>query len=70
MATKTISIKEEVYKKLVAMKRENESFSQLLNRLVNEQISNATLEKLRGIMEFEDSTSLIKEIEKRRKDWR
>ncbi len=70
MATKTISIKEEVYKKLVAMKRENESFSQLLNRLVNEQILNATLEKLRGIMEFEDSTSLIKEIEKRRKDWR
>ncbi|UJG44468.1 MAG: antitoxin VapB family protein [Candidatus Heimdallarchaeum endolithica] len=68
MATKTISIKEKVYKKLVAMKRENESFSQLLNHLVNEQISNATLEKLRGIMEFEDSTSLIKKIEKRRED--
>ena len=34
MASKTICIKDEVYDKLVSLKRDEESFSELLNRLV------------------------------------
>jgi predicted CopG family antitoxin len=34
MASKTICIKDEVYDKLVSLKRDEESFSELLNRMM------------------------------------
>lgn len=37
MAFKTLTIKEEVYKKLAARKREKESFSDLLERLAEKE---------------------------------
>ncbi len=70
MATKTISIKEEVYNKLVAMKREKESFSEFLSRLADSQKSNYLLDQLRGSIEIDDPEELMKEIRKRREEWR
>jgi len=40
MASKNISITEEVYNKLVKIKREDESFSELFLRLLNSQKNN------------------------------
>lgn len=37
MASKNISITEEVYNKLIKIKRENESFSELILRLIKSQ---------------------------------
>jgi len=70
MATKTISIKEEVYNKLLAMKRDNESFSDFLNRLAESQKSDNLLKQLQGSIDIEDSQELIDEIKLRREDWR
>lgn len=46
MASKNISITEEVYNKLIQIKREDESFSDLLLRLLNSQ--KAKLEEIFG----------------------
>ena len=70
MATKTISIKENVYDKLIRMKRPGESFSELLDRLTDERSSIEILNQLRGSIDFENSESLISEIRERRKEWR
>lgn len=39
MGSKTISVREDVYEKLKARKREEESFSDLLERLADEETS-------------------------------
>ncbi len=49
---KTITIKEEVYEKLKPLKREGESFSDLLEELAENADPNETLRELRGSMEF------------------
>lgn len=53
---KTITIKDEVYRKLVAEKGEGESFSDLFERLMKnkKQSSIDALKKLRGSIEFEE----------------
>ena len=63
---KTISIKKSVYEELKAFKKENESFSEFLNRLVKSQSRKNILESLRGSIEFENKEKLIKEIENKR----
>ena len=45
---------------------ENESFSDLLDRLVKSQSKNELLSSLRGSVEFEDKGNLIRETEKKR----
>ena len=62
---KTITIKKSVYDELKASKKENESFSDLLDRLVKLQSKKNILESLRGSIEFEDKQKLLKEIEKK-----
>ncbi|MHA1405906.1 MAG: antitoxin VapB family protein [Candidatus Heimdallarchaeaceae archaeon] len=69
MATKTISIKEEVYNKLVAMKRKEESFSDLLNRLAESQKSDNILREIRGSIELDSAEEVIKEIREKREGW-
>ena len=64
MPFKTLTIKEDVYKKLLSMKRENESFSDLFERLSKKNL--AILKKLRGCMEFEEKDKMIKAIYKKR----
>ncbi|RLG99869.1 hypothetical protein DRO47_03015 [Candidatus Bathyarchaeota archaeon] len=62
MMVKTITIRDEVYRKLLAVKREGESFSDLLNRLVEGMDPVDTLLKLRGCVEFTDKERLLSEI--------
>lgn len=59
---KTITIRDEVYKKLLSVKRENESFSELFEKLVEGADSLETLKRLRGCVEFKDKDSMISEI--------
>jgi len=59
---KTITIKDEVYKKLLAVKEKNESFSELLERLVEGVNPLETLTKLRGCVEFKNKEEMFSEI--------
>lgn len=64
MPFKTLTIKEDVYKKLAAIKRDDESFSDLLEKLSERNV--AVLRKLRGCMELKEKEEMIKDIYKRR----
>jgi len=59
---KTITIRDEVYRKLLSIKREDESFSDLLERLVEGVNSLDLLLRLRGCVEFRDKEKLLSEI--------
>lgn len=59
---KTITIRDEVYRKLLKVKREGESFSDLFERLIEGARPLETLRKLRGCVEFRDKEVLLKEI--------
>ena len=60
--TKTITIRDEVYRKLLTVKGENESFSKLFERLVEGMSSLEILTKLRGCVEFKDKEKMLSEI--------
>ena len=60
--TKTITIRDEVYKKLLTVKRKDESFSRLFERLVEGMNSVENLMKLRGCVEFRDKEKMLAEI--------
>ncbi|MHA1132447.1 MAG: antitoxin VapB family protein [Candidatus Helarchaeota archaeon] len=62
MTQKTISLPEDVYEKLKAEKRENESFAQLILRLLKQEKSKTPIEPLAGI--FEKDSSEWEEIER------
>ena len=69
--SKTITIKNSVYDELIGFKKENESFSELLDRLVKSQSKKEMLLTLRGSMEFENRDEFLagikdKRLEKRR----
>ncbi|MCL4335321.1 MAG: antitoxin VapB family protein [Candidatus Thermoplasmatota archaeon] len=64
--SKTITIKNSVYEELKGFKKENESFSEVLDRLIKSQSKKDLLKSLRGSIEFEDKEKLLKEIEKKR----
>ena len=55
MMVKTLTIKEEVYRRLLAFKAPTESFSDLFERLMDGQGSLASLRSLRGSIEFKDA---------------
>ncbi|MFV2016669.1 MAG: antitoxin VapB family protein, partial [Candidatus Heimdallarchaeota archaeon] len=69
VATKTITIKEEVYRTLIALKKENESFSDLLARLATRSNTLELLRNMSGSIKFGDTKKVISEIYERRKDW-
>ena len=54
MTQKTISLPEDVYQKLKAEKRKNETFPQLILRLIKKQKINESIDKFAGIFK-EDS---------------
>ena len=60
--TKTITIRDEVYRKLLTVKGENESFSKLFERLVEGMSPRETLTRLRGCAEFKDKEKMLSEI--------
>jgi predicted CopG family antitoxin len=60
--TKTITIRDEVYERLMRVRREGESFSDLLERLLAGVDPLETLMRLRGCVEFEDKEKMISEL--------
>lgn len=67
---KTITIREDVYLKIKALKREGESFSDLLEELAENADPLETLRNLRGTMSFEEKEKILSEIYDRRKERR
>lgn len=59
---KTITIRDEVYKKLLSIKRKDESYSELFERLAEGTNAIETLTKLRGCIEFKDKEKMLSEI--------
>jgi predicted CopG family antitoxin len=51
---KTITIRDEVYRKLLSVKRKDESFSELFDRLTENKTAVETLKKLRASVEFSE----------------
>ena len=68
MPFKTLTIKEDVYKKLVAIKREDESFSDLLDKLSGKNV--ALLRKARRSIDIKEKDEMIKDVYKRRDERR
>ena len=66
----TITIRNEVYGKLLAIKRKDESFSELFDRLVECTSPVETLKKLRGKVEFTDKERMLAELYSRRTEKR
>jgi predicted CopG family antitoxin len=59
---KTITIREEVYRKLLTVKKKDESFSELFDRLVESKDPLETLSKLRASVEFRKKKEMLSEI--------
>jgi len=59
---RTITIRDEIYRKLLKIKREDESFSELFERLAEGANPLDTLKKLRGCVEFRDKERMLSEI--------
>jgi len=51
-----------VYRKLLTVKKKDESFSRLFERLVESMSALETLKKLRGSVEFRDKEGMLSEI--------
>jgi len=60
--TKTITIRDEVYRKLLTVKGKDESFSELFERLMEAVNPIETLAKLRGCVEFRNKEEMLSEI--------
>jgi len=68
MGFKTLTIKESVYKKLLLMKKDSESFSDLFERLSNTNLK--ALRKMRGCNTYEKKEKILKGIYEKRKEKR
>ena len=68
MPFKTLTIKESVYKKLLLMKRKNESFSELFERLSKSNLE--VLKKMRGCNTYENKKAMLRDIYNKRKEKR
>lgn len=70
MTTKTITIKEDIYKMLLSIKGTNESFSNFFERLVKSRSNIDKLRELRGSVEFRNKEALLRELSKKREEIR
>ena len=70
--SKTLTIRDEVYRKLVNVKGKDESFSELFERLVDMQSSSNTLKAIRGAIELssQEKKDLLESISKQRTERR
>lgn len=69
---KTITIRDEVYRKLLSVKRKDESFSELFDRLTESKAPLETLKKLRATVEFtaKEKEELLSEMRSKRAERR
>jgi predicted CopG family antitoxin len=67
---KTITIKDDVYERLLKMKRDDESFSDLFERLAEALDPVETLKRLRGSVEFRDRETMLQELSATRSERR
>ena len=67
---KTITIREEVYRKLLTVKKKDESFSELFDRLAESKDPLETLSKLRASVEFRKKKEMLSEISSSRAERR
>jgi predicted CopG family antitoxin len=67
---KTITIRDEVYGKLLTIKGKEESFSQLFDRLVEGTSPVETLRNLRGKVEFTNKEEMLSELYAKRAEKR
>ncbi|MGC8849907.1 MAG: antitoxin VapB family protein [Candidatus Bathyarchaeia archaeon] len=59
---KTITIRDEVYRRLLKVKRNDESFSELFERLMDNADPIETLRRLRGCVEFKEKKKLLSDL--------
>ena len=59
---KTITIRDEVYRKLLTVKGKDESFSELFDRLAENKAPLETLTKLRATVEFREKEKMLSEL--------
>ena len=64
MGTKTISITDDAYQRLASLKKENESFSLVIQRITGVSL----LSNIQGILSKESAEELEKNIKKTRKE--
>ena len=67
---KTITIRDDVYRKLLSIKHEDESFSELFERLAESVDPVETLKRLRSCVEFKDKEAMLSEISSARAERR
>jgi predicted CopG family antitoxin len=65
-----LTIKDDVYERLVAVKDPGESFSDLFTRLVEGGSSTEALKRLRGSVVFAEKSKMLHEISARREEKR
>ena len=70
MTSKTITIREDIYRMLLSIKGANESFSNFFERLVKSRRNIDKLKELRGSVEFKNKETLLKELSDKRKEQR
>ncbi|MHB8567189.1 MAG: antitoxin VapB family protein [Nitrososphaerales archaeon] len=70
--TKTLTIRDEICRKLISVKRENESFSELFERLVKGQSPMEILKSIRGKIDLdkESKRKLLLELKRQREEHR
>ena len=62
MATKTLTVTEEAYNRLASKKKENESFSDVINRITNKK----SVLEFAGILSKKSADEIEKNMEKNR----
>lgn len=70
MTTKTITIREDVYRMLLSIKGNKESFSNFFERMVISRRNLDKLKELRGFVEVKDKDALLKQLSEKREEIR
>ena len=69
---KTLTIRDDIYRKLVSIKGKDESFSQLLERLMGRYVPSEILKSLKGKIELDGGQKkrLLSELNQQREERR
>ena len=67
---KTITIKERVYTDLIKVKKDDESFSDLFERLIKSASPMEILTKIKGSVEFSNKKRMISDLRSKRAEVR